>query len=175
MTKPCPIHKNAFRTYRSARATNRNLGLGETRGFKDVLREAGLSLHGKEAGNFSYSGAYAAATKLLSQATLPDALYCCNDIVDLAAIDVAREKGMRVGDDVAIVGFDDIPMASWTSYQLTTTRQPIERMIQKVLDVIEDETIRPSDDASVRVLPGKLVLRGSAQTISSQKPAMRLD
>jgi DNA-binding LacI/PurR family transcriptional regulator len=131
------------------------------RGFKDMLREAGRGVYAEATGNFAYHVAYAAAMTLFEKVDAPDALFCCNDIMALAAIDAARERGMRVGQDVAIVGFDDIPMAGWTSYRLTTIRQPVERMIQEALDMIADETVRPSDDGSVRVLPGKLVLRSS--------------
>ncbi|MDX0016944.1 substrate-binding domain-containing protein [Sinorhizobium meliloti] len=140
---------------------NTSTHVERARGFKDMLNEAGQALHAEAAGNFSYHVAYAAAVTLFSDRYAPDALFCCNDIMGLAAIDAARERGMRVGEDVAIVGFDDIPMAGWTSYRLTTIRQPIERMIQEALDVIADETIGPSDEGSVRILRGKLVLRSS--------------
>lgn len=132
------------------------------RGFRDVLREAGRSIHAEEAGNFTYQGAYAAAMKMLSRANAPDAIFCCNDIMGLATIDAARERGMRIGEDVAVVGFDDISMAGWASYRLTTIRQPVERMVHEAIGMITDDTIKPSDEGSVRVIPGKLVLRSSA-------------
>ncbi|WP_413992394.1 substrate-binding domain-containing protein [Labrys okinawensis] len=132
------------------------------RGFKDLLREAGRSLHAEAAGDFNYHSAYAAAMSLYAQPDAPDALFCCNDIMALAAIDAARERGLRIGDDISIVGFDDIPMAAWTSYRLTTIRQPVDRMIQEALDMIDDETLGPSDGGAVHVLPGKLIIRGSA-------------
>ncbi|MBC2774562.1 substrate-binding domain-containing protein [Rhizobium sp. AQ_MP] len=131
------------------------------RGFRDGLREAGLSLQHEVAGNFTYNEAYAAALRLLASRSRPDALFCCNDIMGLAAIDAAREKGLRPGEDIAIVGFDDIPMAGWTSYRLTTIRQPVERMVQEALSIIDDPAIRPGDDGSVRILPGKLTIRAS--------------
>lgn len=131
------------------------------RGFREGLRDAGLDIHVELPGNFQYQAAYSAATTMLARNDRPDALFCCNDIMALAAIDAAREKGMRLGEDLSIVGFDDIPMAAWTSYRLTTVRQPVERMIQEALSIIEDETLRPSDDGSVRLLPGKLIIRAS--------------
>lgn len=132
------------------------------RGFRDSLGEAGRSLHAEATGDFNYRTAYGAATALLAGANPPDALFCCNDIMALAAIDAARERGMKIPDDLAIVGFDDIPMASWTSYRLTTVRQPVERMIRETLALIEDPAIKPADDGATVMLPGKLMIRASA-------------
>lgn len=132
------------------------------RGFKDMLKEAGIPLHAEISGNFHYNTAYSAATSVLSLPGAPDALFCCNDIMALAAIDAARELGHKVGSEVAIVGFDDIPMAGWASYRLTTIRQPIERMVDEAIRIIADETIKPQDDGSVQIIPGKIVLRSSA-------------
>ena len=131
------------------------------RGFRDVLAEAGKSIHSQGTGEFSYQGAYAAGLILLSAADPPDAVFCCNDIMALAVIDAARARGMRIPSDLAVVGFDDIPMASWNSYLLTTIRQPVERMVQEALNLIDDLTIKPSDDGITRLLSGTLMIRGS--------------
>jgi DNA-binding LacI/PurR family transcriptional regulator len=132
------------------------------RGFRDVLAEAGRSIHAERSGEFSYHEAYAAGSQLLSQADPSDALFCCNDIMALAVIDAARQHGARVPGDLAVVGFDDIPMASWNSYLLTTMRQPVERMVQEALSLIDDPAIKPSDDGITRMLSGTLMIRQSA-------------
>lgn len=132
------------------------------RGFRDVLSDAGRTIHAERSGDFNYRTAYAAATEMLAGARPPDALFCCNDIMALAAIDAARERGMKLPDDLAIVGFDDIPMASWASYRLTTVRQPVERMVREALALIEDPAIKASDDGTTLMLPGKLMIRASA-------------
>lgn len=132
------------------------------RGFRDILGEAGRKIFAEAAGDFNYRTAYSAAMTLLAGANPPDALFCCNDIMALAAIDAAKERGMKIPGDLAIVGFDDIPMASWTSYRLTTIRQPVERMIREALALIEDPRVKPSDDGTTVMLPGKLMIRASA-------------
>jgi DNA-binding LacI/PurR family transcriptional regulator len=132
------------------------------RGFRDVLANAGRSIHAERSGEFSYHEAYAAGSQLLSAADPPDALFCCNDIMALAVIDAARHHGARVPDDLAVVGFDDIPMASWNSYRMTTMRQPVERMVQVALSLIDDPAIKPSDDGITRMLSGTLMIRQSA-------------
>lgn len=132
------------------------------RGFRDMLREAGRSIHAQVHGNFNYQDGYQAGMTLLSSVDRPDAVFCCNDIMALAVIDAARQCGVRIPDDVAIVGFDDIPMANWNSYRLTTMRQPVERMVQEALNLIDDPTIKPSDEGITRLLSGELVRRESA-------------
>ncbi len=132
------------------------------RGFRDTLAEGDAAIHTEACGNFNYPDAYAAGMALLSLPDRPNAIFCCNDIMALAMVDAARERGMRVPDDVAVVGFDDIPMASWTSYRLTTIRQPVERMVREALSLIDDPTLEPSDDGVTRMLPGSLVTRATA-------------
>lgn len=132
------------------------------RGFRERLNEEGRDLHAVVDGAFNYRIAYAAAKSLLEGNDPPDALFCCNDLMALAAIDAARERGMSVPGDLAVVGFDDIPMAAWNSYQLTTIRQPLERMVQETVNLIEENDLPPIGEGVVRILPGKLVIRASA-------------
>lgn len=132
------------------------------RGFQDLLAEAGRSIHVRAAGDFNYHDAYAAGMAVLSGGDPPDALFCCNDIMALAVMDAARERGLKIPDDLAVAGFDDIPMANWNAYRLTTIRQPVDRMVQEALELIDDPAIKPSDDGVTRILPGTLMARESA-------------
>lgn len=70
-----------------------------------------------------------------------DVLLCENDILALAALDVVRyEFGRKVPEDIAVVGFDDIDLAAARSYDLTTYRQPIEAMVEALVDMIAGRT-----------------------------------
>jgi DNA-binding LacI/PurR family transcriptional regulator len=131
-------------------------------GFREALREGGQSVFAEEGGGYTYRGSYIAAQSLLTRQNRPDALFCCNDIMALAAIDAARELGLSAPEDVSIVGFDDIPMAGWRSYRLTTIRQPITRMISEVINLIQASKTVPLDETTTSILPGKLILRSSA-------------
>ncbi|MFB2553736.1 LacI family DNA-binding transcriptional regulator [Ensifer soli] len=132
------------------------------RGFRDRLNEDNRDLHAEADGAFNYAIAYAAAEALLATRNPPDALFCCNDLMALAAIDAAKQRGMSVPDDLAIVGFDDIPMAAWNSYRLTTIRQPVQRMVQETVGLIDEPHLPPIGEGAIRTLPGKLILRASA-------------
>lgn len=130
------------------------------RGFRDALAEAGVSIHGQTSGDFDYRSGYVAGQALISRDP-PNAIFCCNDIMALAVIDAARQHGLRVPDDLAVVGFDDIPMASWDAYRLTTIRQPVELMVQEALSIIDDPAIKPNYHGITRMLSGTLIERQS--------------
>ncbi|WP_424986881.1 LacI family DNA-binding transcriptional regulator [Microbulbifer sp. S227A] len=135
--------------------------LERVRGFQDRLAEAGLTLLCQLDGGYSYRRAFAAAQQVMAMRPRPDAIFCANDIMAIAALDAARAAAVDVPGDMAIAGFDDIPMAGWESYRLTTIRQPLRRMLGHAVDMIT----APDVDAAagdIRILPGELKLRASA-------------
>lgn len=88
---------------------------------------------------------------------LPDTLVCENDILAFGAIDALRYRlGLRVPEDIAVTGFDDIPLAQSPAYDLTTFRQPITEMAEALIRVLEGDT-SPSF-----CIKGTFVPRGSA-------------
>lgn len=135
--------------------------LERLRGFEDRLAEAGQSLFRQLDGGYSYRQAFAAAQEILSLRPLPDAIFCANDIMAIAALDAARAAGVAVPGDTAIAGFDDIPMASWESYRLTTVRQPLRRMLGHAIDMITAPDVDPAE-GDIRILPGEMKLRTRA-------------
>ena len=80
----------------------------------------------------------------LSMSTDPDprvaeanALFCAGDLIALGALDALRvDLGVRVPEEVAVVGFDDVAAASWGSFELSTVRQPVDRLVQETLAVV---------------------------------------
>jgi DNA-binding LacI/PurR family transcriptional regulator len=141
-------------------STNRD----RERGFRAALAEAGVSLLARAVGHYSQDGASAAARALLSAKIRPDALFCANDHMAIAALDVARHTfGIRAPDDISVVGFDDAPPAAWASYRLTTVEQPVAPMVDAAVDMLLGQiegTERPAHHAA---LAGALVVRDSAR------------
>lgn len=89
----------------------------------------------------------------------PDAVVCENDLLALGAIDAIRSTlGLRVPQDIAVTGFDDIPLAAAPSYRLTTCRQPLAQMAEALARLLAEE--EPA--AGPIILPATLVLRDSA-------------
>jgi DNA-binding LacI/PurR family transcriptional regulator len=136
-------------------------------GFSDRCTERGLSLPSVSGGNaFSYEEGYAGALKLLDARARPEALFCANDILAIGALDAARWRlGIDVPGELAIIGFDDISMASWPAYALTTVRQPkammIERTTQLALALSRHETRHPA----LQKLPGDIIQRKTTASI----------
>ena len=93
----------------------------------------------------------------------PDAIFVGNDHMAFAVLDVLRaEMGLRVPEDVSVVGYDDVPLASWAAYDLTTIRQPVEAMVDATVEALVRRIEGETEPRKVR-LPGPLVIRGSAR------------
>jgi DNA-binding LacI/PurR family transcriptional regulator len=133
------------------------------KGFGDRLRERGAAPLLREQGAYTYQAGYEAAIRLLERPDRPTAIFCANDIIALGALDAARSTcALRVPEDVAVIGFDDIPAAAWPSYQLTTIRQPVEQMVAIAIELLTHGLDRPGAEPDVRLLPGILIRRASA-------------
>jgi LacI family transcriptional regulator len=93
--------------------------------FMDACRHAGIDLPEANIveGDWSPASGERAMRLLLSQPQPPTAVFACNDLMAIGAIEAARELGFRVPQDVAVIGFDDIPVASWVRPRLTTIAQ----------------------------------------------------
>ena len=136
--------------------------LERRRGFQDRLEEAGLRLYHEANGAFDYDTAFFATRRLLEADSAPDALFCLNDIMALAALDAARGLNIPVPDELAVIGFDDIPMSGWPAYRLTTIRQPLQRMVADTLELIDRQKNNPGEPGVIRVAAVELIKRATA-------------
>lgn len=131
-------------------------------GFVAALNETGMSLHAREVGNFTMEGA-AQATRRMFASDPPDAVFVANDHMAFAVMDTLRhELGLGVPGDVSVVGYDDVPAASWSAYDLTTVRQPANRMVAETVSILMDQIENNLDDPRRIAIDGPLILRGSA-------------
>ena len=132
-------------------------------GFLEALEEAGQVPFALVDGMYKREVAKSCAVQLLSGQTHPDAIFVGNDHMAFAVIDAVREAGLTPGRDISIVGFDDVPLASWGAYDLTTLRQPVNRMVDSTVDLILGQ-IESGDAVPQEIeIEGKLILRGSAR------------
>ncbi|MEU8673204.1 LacI family DNA-binding transcriptional regulator [Streptomyces sp. NPDC048560] len=128
-----------------------------TRGFASVLPDALVAQ-----GDFTERGGRLAVEQLLSSGTEFDSVFAHNDISAVGALRALRAAGRRVPDDVAVVGFDDIPVARHTEPPLTTVRQPTRRMGETAARMLLSHLGgTPVPDEPV-VLPTELIVRHSA-------------
>ncbi|KPQ24649.1 MULTISPECIES: LacI family DNA-binding transcriptional regulator [unclassified Halomonas] len=133
-------------------------------GFLEGLADEGLACHAAEIGNYRYADACHATRRLFANSSQPDALFCANDLMAIAAIDTLRhEFGLAVPDDVSVIGFDDVPMAAWPSHSLTTLKQPVELMASKATELLMAQ-INQIDTAPEHImLPVTPMLRNSTR------------
>ncbi len=123
-------------------------------GFLQGLTEAGLSLHARTVGNFHMDQAREATLQMFTQ-NPPDAVFVANDHMALAVMDTLRhELGIKVPEDVSVVGYDDVTMSSWPSYNLTTVRQPANRMVAETVTTL----LAKIND--IETLPRKVEIEG---------------
>jgi DNA-binding LacI/PurR family transcriptional regulator len=127
-------------------------------GFHEALAAHGLRDHGTVDGDFSVAGGRRAMEELLSAEPELDAVFAANDLMALGAMQALAERGRRIPQDVAVVGFDDSPLAASVHPALTTVRQPIvamgEAMTTLLMALIEDGG--PPDPV---VMPTEIVQR----------------
>ena len=141
--------------------------VGEARvnGARDRLAGAGLTDVLIDRGDFSYEGGYSAAHRLLASRNL-DAIIAANDVMALGAMDAARiDLGLKVPDDLSVVGFDGVAPARWRSYNLTTVRQPVGRMAAAATAMLFERIENPDMGPERRLFPGDLI-RGDTARMS---------
>jgi DNA-binding LacI/PurR family transcriptional regulator len=92
----------------------------------------------------------------------PDAIFCVSDTLGIAAVHGAGGIGMRVPDDLAVIGFDDIAAATMIRPELTTVRQPMRELGATAVNLLLKRLRNPRSPVSGVVLPHELVIRGSA-------------
>ena len=133
-------------------------------GFYKGLAEHGKVCFSRGVGAYTSEGAAQAARDLFSGDEKPDAVFVANDHMAFAVMDVLRtEFGLRIPEDVSIVGYDDVPAAAWPAYNLTTVRQPANRMVTETVSILLDQIEDASSPPRRIAIDGPLVLRGSAR------------
>ncbi|AWN15863.1 LacI family DNA-binding transcriptional regulator [Salinisphaera sp. LB1] len=143
--------------------TNRDREIG----FIRACRRRGLSKPKSiQAQRFTHDAGLAAGRLLIDRHRGDiDGVFCANDVLALGVLDAMREQGIGVPDELSVIGFDDIAMAGWASYQLTTYRQPVEEMIAATADVIS-EMSRAGFSAGTRInIPGHIVSRHTVSEV----------
>jgi DNA-binding LacI/PurR family transcriptional regulator len=139
-------------------------GRDRARGFLEGMEAASRAPLDVIDGMYHRQPAIDALRRLMERPDPPDAIFVGNDHMALAVMDTLRgPMGLGVPRDVSVVGYDDVPMAAWESYDLTTVRQPVNRMVdatvETLLGQIEDRTRLPQKIE----IAGPLILRGSAR------------
>ena len=142
------------------------------RGFLEGCTAAGLAPPVvRSGGDFTYESGFEGMKELMARAPDTEGVFCGNDIIAVGAMDAARrDLGLNVPHDVSVVGFDDIALAAWPSHDLTTVRQPMNAMIDRVVAEIERLQGAAPVQPEQYFLPGRLMVRGSARLLEERTP-----
>ena len=127
--------------------------------FSEFAAAAGVVLAIARAGHSDYGGGREAASKLLAGGIPPQALFCVNDSMAIGVLDSLRGAGLKVPEDVSVVGFDDLPMAAWAPYRLTTIRQDPARIAKAVVALLDRRASDPDAQPTSVRFPVELVIR----------------
>ena len=134
-------------------------------GYRAALEAAGLSFDPAlvRAGDFHHEAGYECGRRLLRLEHRPTAIFAGNDLQALGVYEAARGAGLRIPDDLSVVGFDDLPAARWVGPPLTTVRQPLSEMAATAARiVIQLAAGRGPGSAPTRVeLATELIVRSS--------------
>lgn len=132
--------------------------------FTARLHSQGVKSVSVAYGDYTFEGAAAATRQLLAAAERPDAIFCASDYMAFATLDVIkREFGLRVPEDISVIGFDDVPQASNPSYDLTTYSQPAGALAAAAIEIVDKSMANPRSRARHIEIPGDLIVRGSAR------------
>ncbi|MDN3295097.1 LacI family DNA-binding transcriptional regulator [Streptomyces ficellus] len=134
------------------------------RGYREAMREAFGEVDPAltARGDFTEESGRRAADELLARCPDLDAIFAASDVMAAGALHMLRAAGRRVPEDVAVVGFDDSPIAQHTDPQLTTVRQPVEEMGRAMAQVLLEAVQKPEAAAWRHViLRTELVVRAS--------------
>jgi LacI family transcriptional regulator len=135
------------------------VGIDRLEGYHKALKERGMAIDEKliVEGDFTEEGGYYAMKILLT--AKPGAVFTASDIMAIGAIRAVREAGLRIPQDIAFVGFDDLPNASLSNIQLTTIRQPVNQFGVQAVETLIDQIENGNRSPHRIILDTELIIR----------------
>lgn len=145
--------------------TDSTAGIDRKEGYLRALRERGREPEEclLAEGDFTEVGGYYSMQRLLP--AKPTAIFAASDVMALGAMRAAREAHLRIPEDIAFVGFDDLPMSTFSDLHLTTVRQPVVQFGAKAVDILIDLIEHGIDPPRHIIMGTELVIRGSCGAI----------
>jgi LacI family transcriptional regulator len=137
------------------------VGEGRLTGYFNVLHANGLVIDDDLImwGNFSQESGYTCAKKLLEHK--PDAIFAASDVMAVGAMQAIHDAGLRIPEDIAVIGFDDLPLAAQQNPPLTTIRQPIKEMGYMAVKTLLKAMDNPDGEVFQTIIRPNLVVRQS--------------
>jgi len=129
------------------------------KGFKQFFKNNKRIKIFNEKGFFTYDGGYQASQKILKNKGV-SAIFCADDTMAFGCLDyIKKNTKIKIPKDLELIGYDDISMSNWKSYDLTTVKQPIRQMSKLVTQLIDDYIRDPDYETINHIVRGSLVKR----------------
>ncbi|GAC1506067.1 MAG: LacI family DNA-binding transcriptional regulator [Candidatus Dormibacteraceae bacterium] len=146
-------------------------GAAERRaGYRSAMAEAGLSRHIRvEPGDFTESGGYEGARRLLAGSRRPTAIFASNDQSAVGALNAINEAGLKVPQDVSLMGYDNTALAALRHISLTTIHQPRNQIGEMAMKAVVRRIEHPGAPARRHVLAPRLIVRDTTARPPSRK------
>jgi len=135
-------------------------------GYQKALTDAGLPVEPNwyvSIPAIDYTLAYSAAMQILCSGPAPDALFACSDVLAAAAVNAAHSLGLRVPEDISVIGFDNVETSRMTLPAITTIAQPTHQMGQQACSILLDRIQNPELPHRQILLSTEMVIRGSTK------------
>lgn len=143
---------------------NRNYARKREQGFRESMQAAGLTINEDfivRLSTVSHSLAYASTLHILDQSPRPDAILCVSDMYAVGALKAVKKKGLRVPEDIAIVGFDNIELTTMLEPSLTTVEQPSYQIGYQASELLIEKINFPNTSPKQIILDTELIIRDS--------------
>ncbi|WP_375280837.1 LacI family DNA-binding transcriptional regulator [Pseudooctadecabacter sp.] len=138
-------------------------GRDRQQGFEEAMADAGLPPFAIVDGMYNRDIAATSARQLMTGDVRPDAIFVGNDHMAFAVIETITAMGFAIPDDVSIIGYDDTPLAAWPSFDLTTVRQPVNRMVEATVTTLMSAIAGAETYTQSIEIDGPLIQRGSSK------------
>lgn len=138
------------------------------RGFSDRLAEHGVTIAQRVVGDYSFASGEQAMAELWNTKIKPEAVFLASDMMAFGALNHAKLRlGLRIPDDLALVGHDDLAQSAWPIVDLTTVRQPLVDMARAAAELLLEKMETPGRLARTILISGDLIVRGSAPSVTN--------
>ena len=131
------------------------------RGFEEVLAEAGVATSRSFAAAYSFDAGRDEIDRLLAQGPPAEAYFCGDDVLSIGVLAALRRAGLRVPEDVGLIGLNDMEMAGWEGIELTTIHQPIGPIVESSIELVTLMLGDPDRLAEARLFPCRVVERAT--------------
>ncbi len=138
--------------------------------FKETLEQHNLPLVDDWiiASDFTFEGGVRGMRELLKSPTLPTAIFACNDAIALGAYQVAQEFGLKIPEDLSIIGYDDITIAKYLHPSLSTINQPKQQLAQLAVDTLLERIKNPQLPYRTLKISPTLTIRSSVKNLNAE-------